>query len=62
MGRKVHKVRASLYFTWLGMPPEKKPNSKAYRKWWEEEVEEKEEVKNMQASFFFPVSRKHTQS
>lgn len=35
----------------LGMPPEKKPNSKAYRKWWEEEVEEKEEVKTIQGSF-----------
>lgn len=35
------------------MPPKNKPSSRAYRKWWEEEGEEKEEVKNMQASFFF---------
>lgn len=54
MGRGgVYKARTIYAAHGLGMPPEKKPRPKACRKWWEEEVEEKEDVKNMQAPFFF---------
>lgn len=39
----------------MGKPSENKPSSKAYGKLWEEQLEKKGEVKNMQESFSFKL-------